>query len=187
MLSDLRRLLQSHDSAEPVWAIRDLKSEKLGTHTEVTWGGIGRLEMSVADDMELVRVTAKVRNMSSESDPPYAPWTKNPLVMFLFEPEVDWWVDKQLPRSSNRRLACDNTVFLLADGVRRGRAPGPPLPTPRGATLSQTAVGHPVLSPLQRASSPQPGGFSPGLGAVGAGSLTGLGPVAAGPLPAHQP
>ncbi len=110
------------DSAR-VWEITEVQAKRMNQYTEsFQTGYFPRSDRTITikpvrESLELVHVTAKVRNVSSSSDPPYVHWgLPDPIVSLLHRDYFQDGMDPCPPKASYpQRLATPQFLFLGTD------------------------------------------------------------------------
>jgi hypothetical protein len=102
----LKRVVDGRGTSPSVWEISQLSESRMKTYSELF--ALQTLTITAAQGRELVRVTARVQNVSSQSDPVYVPCCLPEPVRYLFSVDRDEWGKMSGPR----RFASQVFLFL---------------------------------------------------------------------------
>ncbi len=89
----------------PVWKVTELKVTRMSSYSESY--GLSSLSVTPKDGHELVKVTAKIENVSPNSDPPYVASTLPGHLRIAFDMDEDEWIKINGPKrlASSRYLS----------------------------------------------------------------------------------
>jgi len=107
----LRRAIQGQDRSPPVWKITDTSATNVTTYSESV--PLSTLTVTPKAGSNLVRVKARIENVSPQSDPLYVAYTLPYPLSYMFLVDNKDWNKTTRPR----RLASQVFLFLkTADG-----------------------------------------------------------------------
>lgn len=95
------KALDASNLPSPIWKITELNETRTSYHSDYP------ITISAKEGTELLRVQGKVENISNDSDPDYAPWTKGRLPGNLFFKDTTGFPEKP------RRFISENAVWLI--------------------------------------------------------------------------